>query len=142
MILISHRGNVNGKQPDRENNPQYILEAISKGFDVEIDVWFIEGRFLLGHDEPIYEIETSFLVNEKLWCHAKNLDALHEMLKHDNIHCFWHEEDYLTLTSKKYMWTYPGNELRDNSICVMPEIAKYNEIKCAGICSDYIENYR
>ena len=38
MILISHRGNVNGKLPNRENTISYIKEAIAKGFDVEIDI--------------------------------------------------------------------------------------------------------
>ena len=41
MILISHRGNLDGVNPDRENSPTYIKEAISSGFDVEIDVhWY------------------------------------------------------------------------------------------------------
>jgi hypothetical protein len=50
MILISHRGNINGKQPSKENHPLYIFEAIKQGFQVEIDVWFIDGKFKLGHD--------------------------------------------------------------------------------------------
>jgi hypothetical protein len=29
MILISHRGNLNGKQPNNENHPDYILRALS-----------------------------------------------------------------------------------------------------------------
>jgi hypothetical protein len=53
MILISHRGNINGKQPDKENHPLYIFEAIKQGFQVEIDVWFIDGKFKLGHDNHI-----------------------------------------------------------------------------------------
>jgi hypothetical protein len=51
MILISHRGNINGKQPNKENHSLYIFEAIKQGFQVEIDVWFIDGKFKLGHDE-------------------------------------------------------------------------------------------
>ena len=30
-ILISHRGNVNGKQPDKENTVAYIEDALEKG---------------------------------------------------------------------------------------------------------------
>ena len=40
MILISHRGNLKGINPQRENEPLYIVEALEKGFDVEIDVWW------------------------------------------------------------------------------------------------------
>ena len=36
---IAHRGNVNGKNESRENSPDYIMEAISLGFYVEIDVY-------------------------------------------------------------------------------------------------------
>ena len=37
MILISHRGNIDGKIVERENHPEYIDEAIALGYDVEID---------------------------------------------------------------------------------------------------------
>ena len=40
MILISHRGNINGKKPDLENKPEYIQNAIKLGYNVEIDVWW------------------------------------------------------------------------------------------------------
>ena len=38
MILISHRGNLEGKNPEKENSPIYVLQALSKGFDVEVDI--------------------------------------------------------------------------------------------------------
>ena len=43
MILISHRGNTNGKNINRENTKSYIDEAIAKGFDVEIDICKWDG---------------------------------------------------------------------------------------------------
>ena len=85
MILISHRGNIDGKLSEYENNPNYILAAINLGYDVEIDVWFIDGKFMLGHDEPTHEVDYKFLMNEKLWCHAKNLDSLIEMKRLKNL---------------------------------------------------------
>jgi len=54
----------------------------------------------------------------------------------DNIHCFWHQEDDVTLTSKGYLWTYSGKELTENSIAVLPE--KKPDVEVAGICSDYV----
>ena len=56
MVLISHRGNTNGKFESYENEPMYIDKAISQGFDVEIDVWMIDGILFLGHDKPQYGI--------------------------------------------------------------------------------------
>ena len=81
-----------------------------------------------------------FLMNEKLWCHAKNLDALFEMKKYA-IHYFWHETDTVTLTSKNYMWTYPGKQPIIGSIAVTPEIHNDVVSNCLGICSDFIERY-
>jgi len=50
MILISHRGNIDGKQEGKENKPSYIAEAINRGFDCEVDIWFTDGKFVLGYD--------------------------------------------------------------------------------------------
>ena len=146
MILISHRGNINGRNESRENSIEYIYEALNLGFDVEIDVWYKDGEWFLGHDGPENYVVLDFLKNDKLWCHAKNIDALNKMLK-ESIHCFWHQEDNVALTSKGYMWTYPGKQLTENSIAVLPELNNDNSLtmlpkKLLGICSDYVVNYR
>ena len=60
MILISHRGNINGPNPSMENKPEYVLDAKLKGYDVEIDVWWKEDGFYLGHDEPQYKVSREF----------------------------------------------------------------------------------
>ena len=56
MYLISHRGNLDGPNVKDENKPNYILYALSKGYDVEIDVRIYKDKFFLGHDEPQYKI--------------------------------------------------------------------------------------
>lgn len=141
MILISHRGNINGRIIDQENKPDYIEDTIRLGFDVEVDVWFKDGEFYLGHDEPQYEVDYKFLINEKLWCHAKNIDAVLEMKKYV-IHYFWHEEDTIALTSKNYIWAYPGKQPIKRSIAVMPELHNDDVSQCIGVCSDYILKYK
>ena len=141
MYLISHRGNINGIQEKKENNPEYINDAISKGFDVEVDVRFENKHFFLGHDINQYKIDKEFLLNKKIWCHAKTVEAL-EALEQINAHYFWHEEDDYTITSRGFIWTYPGKELLKNSICVLPENFDYKNIQCKGICSDFIENFK
>ena len=62
MILISHRGNLDGKNESEENNPIYIEEALNAGYEVEIDVWYDGEQLYLGHDNPEYEIELEFLM--------------------------------------------------------------------------------
>jgi hypothetical protein len=144
MILIAHRGNIEGPNPNLENKPDYINLALNRYFDVEIDVWYLNKKFYLGHDEPKYRIDSNYLINPKIWCHAKNIEGLHALLN-IGAHCFWHQSDDVVLTSKNYIWTYPGKKLTKNSICVIPEITQYNlnDIKkCAGICTDYPERYK
>ena len=141
MKLISHRGNIDGKIIERENDPIYINEALDLGYDVEIDVWFVDGEFWLGHDSPQYKTDYKFLMNDRFWCHAKNLDALMEMKKYA-IHYFWHETDTVTLTSKNYVWAYPGKQPIKGSIACLPEMENDNVLLCKGICSDYIKEYK
>ena len=137
MFKISHRGNISGPNRELENKPEYIISALTLGFDVEIDVWYIGNNFYLGHDKPEYKIEKGFLLQKKIWCHAKNIEALESMLKIGVHSCFWHQKDDCTLTSNGFIWTYPGKKLSDISICVMPEDLNSLE-SCAGVCSDYI----
>lgn len=141
MFYISHRGNLNGRIPERENSPEYIMEALNAGYDVEIDVWYLDDSFWLGHDYPQYKVGYEFLLNEKLWCHAKNVDSLLEMKKYV-IHYFWHENDTLTLTSKNYVWSFPRHKSIKNSIVVLPELYETEMNNIKGICSDYISNYK
>jgi hypothetical protein len=143
MLLISHRGNLNGKS-DLENDPTYVSTALSKNYDVEIDIWYVDHKLYLGHDEPQYEIDLEWLLTNisKLWIHCKNANAIiyFNDLKHP-FNYFWHENDLMTLTSKKFMWVYPGKQPIKNSIAVMPEKFGDDTTNCYGICSDYVENY-
>ena len=144
MYFISHRGNIEGPKTKYENNPEYIESALKLGFNVEIDIYFHNKSFWLGHDSPIYQIQNiNWLKNKKLWCHAKNAQALDLMLNEKDIHCFWHQEDDFALTSRGYIWTFPGKDLFPNSIVVLPElfkISKFSDI--SGICSDFISKYK
>lgn len=143
-ILISHRGNLNGPEPRYENTIPYIQRAMKEGFDVEIDLRYEEGSWYLGHDQADTIIGEDFLIENKkrLWCHAKDPNALKKLLDIQTT-CFWHQDDYYTLTSNGYIWTYPGHLLVEKSICVLPENCNIlKNIQCAGICSDFIENYR
>ena len=91
MIYISHRGNINGKIEEYENYPKYIDNAIDLGYDVEIDVWMVEGVLLLGHDEPQYGITQQWL-NErvhKLWIHCKNIEAVEWFYAIKSFNYFW-----------------------------------------------------
>jgi hypothetical protein len=141
--LISHRGNVNGKNIKLENSIVYIQEALNLKYDVEIDVWNINEKWYLGHDKPQNEIKFDFLMTKGLWLHAKNGDAFFKLLKNKKCNVFWHTNEDWVLTSKKYIWTYPNKYLYPNSICVLPELGYNGNINdCYGICSDEIKKYK
>ena len=53
------------------------------------------------------------------------------------------------LQAKGYIWAYPGQKLSNNCICVMPEVtysrkefSDLQEMKIAGICTDYPNLFR
>jgi hypothetical protein len=144
MILIAHRGNTNGPMESWENEPTYIDLAINKGFDVEVDVWYVDGVLYLGHDKPQYGVDFRWFRDRltKLWIHCKNMDAVifFKITQYD-FNYFWHETDTITLTSTNYIWAYPGKQPIDKSIAVMPEINDDQLNLCIGICSDFIAKY-
>ena len=144
MILISHRGNIHGRIPEKENQPGYIEAAITVGYDVEVDVWMIEGVLMLGHDEPQYGVTQHWLNErcEQLWIHCKNVEAMEWFNSISGFNYFWHQEDTVALTSMNIIWAYPGKQPIKGSIAVMPEIYNDNLDVCIGVCSDYIERFK
>lgn len=145
MILISHRGNIDGRMESWENEPTYIDLAISKGYDVEIDIWYKDGLLWLGHDKPDYGIDFRWVRDRftKLWIHCKNIEALSYFKDCGyDINYFWHQNDDVTITSMGYFWTFPGKQLTKNSIACMPEISEFENIEIAfAICSDNIKKF-
>ena len=140
MKFISHRGNIDGPNPEWENDPSRIEDVLNKGYDVEIDVWKFGSKLFLGHDGPQFPIDYGFIKNESLLCHAKNLEALEYMLKMDDVHCFWHQEDHYTITSNGYIVSYPGYAVTPKTICMRPEAQSYTQLygSAYAICSDYV----
>ena len=140
MIFIAHRGNTNGSDPMRENRTDHILDALNKGYQVEIDVWYVDKQWWLGHNEPRWKTGTTIFKNA--WCHAKNVEALEELKKLKAINYFWHNNDEYTLTSLGMILCKAGSILIPNSICVLPERGYKGDInKCRGICSDFISEW-
>jgi len=148
MRLISHRGNLNGPNPECENHPNYIDYTLSLGYDVEVDLYFIGGSLFLGHDGPQYEITEEWLKARKdcLLVHCKNANALDYMVELDAPEYvpefFWHENDQFALTSRMAVVVYPGRQIGPNSIVMKPELNNYTVGDCYAICSDYISKFK
>lgn len=155
MKIIAHRANLYGPNPKLENNPDTILSVLEKGFDCEIDVWYVNtgtSSWWLGHDAPEWPTTLEFLQTKGLWLHCKNMEALDYLVKNKiPVEFFWHQTDDVTLTRSNYLWTYPGKKLYGSfSIAVMPELGSKdhpesysieNLYKQYGICTDYPIEY-
>ena len=149
MKLIAHRGNTNGPSPDTENHPVQIIKCIESGYDVEVDLRYdIKSDTLwLGHDEPQYMVTWWWLAGkaDHLWIHCKDIQTLHEFsTKTSHYNYFWHQNDDYTLTSLKYIWSYPGKTYTSNTVIVMPEITNIDlsslpVYNCHGVCTDFVD---
>lgn len=141
MLKISHRGNVNGPDLEKENTIEQIFIAIGKGFDVEVDVWVIDGLIFFGHDYPKYLIDDFIIkkIKDSAWFHCKNLEALLFFANNPVPYVFfWHQKDDFTLTSNGYIWTYPNKDITSSSIIVDLDLNyKYSNIIPYAICTDY-----
>jgi hypothetical protein len=140
MKVIAHRGNVVGPYPTRENAPDYILEALGLGFDVEVDAWYQDG-WSLGHDAPTYPVKLDFLEASRLWVHCKNVEALRRGIV-AKLHCFYHTTEHYVLTSRQYIWAFPGQPGGERTICVLPEQSKQDVASFYGVCTDHPARYR
>ena len=142
MLKIAHRGNINGPDLEKENSIDQIFIAIGKGFDVEVDIWVIDGLIFFGHDYPKYLIDDFIIqkIKHNAWFHCKNLGALLFFTNNDiKYNFFWHQNDDFTLTSNGYIWTYPEKETTEKSIIVDLNLINIDSHKYVyGVCSDYV----
>lgn len=146
MKLISHRGNYNGIRPERENKPSYIDTTLSMGYDVEVDIRFIEGDFYLGHDTPDTKINEEWILNrkEKIWFHCKDLYSAQQFKKmNSDIKYFCHSNDDFILTSTNHIWVHNLNLNLDDS-CIIPLLDEksaksYDNQLVYAICTDHID---
>ena len=141
MLIISHRGNIGGANPNIENHPHHVMERIYEGYDVEVDVWLLPEGYFLGHDTPKYKVDYHFFVNKHLWVHCKNMEALTSLAHDDKINVFMHDKG-IAITSKGYLFTAPGCPVMHLSVAVMPELHDGWDMSGAyAVCTDYPERH-
>jgi hypothetical protein len=140
--LISHRGNIRGPVPDKENRPSYIDCAIGNGYEVEIDVRSISGELWLGHDEPQYKVDHNWLDKRRnyLWLHCKNLEAAKVCWVYNS---FCHTQDSFIYTSVGKIWLHDLSlKIDDNTIIPLIDEDSIKSINSLNgfpyaICTDY-----
>lgn len=135
--LIAHRGNYKGRNEHLENRPDYILEALSADYSVEVDVWGKDGKLYLGHDEPKYPIVLEFLEvlenNKMIFCHMKNLEAYSLLRKSKFVNYFFHDKDSYTLTAFGQIWTCENTPTKNPETIFMDPTNTYiDSVTSAG----------
>lgn len=146
MKIISHRGNIKGVVSSKENRPSYIDSAIGSGYEVEVDIRYINGEFWLGHDTPDYKINKEWILNriDDIWYHCKNLESALELKKlNSNIKYFCHSQDSYIITSTNHFWVHDLNLNLDEN-CIIPlldeeSVLKFNDKIVYAVCTDYVD---
>lgn len=142
MILIAHRGNLNGSIPELENSPLYIDQALGMGLDAEVDVHYYGGGWYLGHDSPIHPIPIQWILErgKHLWIHCKRFEALERLVDlGSTLNSFWHENDDYALTTRHYIWTSPHCYIGPRSVLVDIDNTGLTGYvgEPYGLCTDY-----
>lgn len=149
MKIISHRGNINGLVPEKENRPSYIDSAIQLGYDVEVDLRINNNEFWLGHDEAQYRVELSWmsLRKDKIWFHCKDIESALVLANLDQYYQFFcHSQDPYVCTNNGYFWVHDLTG-KINDKCIIPllskeDIEKYNNNRPYAICTDFVNDIK
>ena len=144
-MFYAHRGNLEGRIAERENQPEYIDEAIAQGYGAEVDLWKVGDRIYLGHDDGQYDIDLQWLQDRKqfLLVHTKNREALDFCLR-NKLHAFWHTDEDYVITTSGYTVGYPGKlSVGENFLLSVPErvweIEEIGQYITFGVISDYVK---
>jgi len=142
MIIISHRGNTRGPNPEFENHPSYVDQALLE-HQVEVDIHCNNGEFWLGHDSPQYKINLEWLIKRKnkLWIHCKNISAAQilSVYRKEEFNFFGHSNDKYVVSSNGYVLSIGCFVNNEKTIIVMPEVfsVKLNSCFVGGVMTDY-----
>jgi hypothetical protein len=143
-LLIAHRGNYDGPVPEKENHLIHLEKAIEQSFDVEIDVWNMNGQWFFGHLEPSVAVTLTDInrLSPHAWYHAKNYGALY-LLNKQGHHTFAHRDDPFVVTNRGWIWSHRGQP-NPGGIVVMPLLASEQQLirSAAGVCHDQLLEVR
>jgi 3-deoxy-D-manno-octulosonate 8-phosphate phosphatase (KDO 8-P phosphatase) len=125
-----------------ENSPGYILNA-AKNFSVEIDVWYIDNKYFLGHDKPQYEVDKFFLFKERFLIHAKSMETFFELSKYSQIETFFQSQDDISMTTKNRIVIHGRNEtiIDDHRSNIWVDLDGMTRIHELGVKNNLLTDY-
>jgi hypothetical protein len=141
-LKIAHRGLTDGPNHSSENSIETIRERCKKGLASEIDIWWKDNAFWIGHDSPREPVSLEFLCSDYLWIHAKHMESFYELQRISNeqglgLRIFYHTDEDYVLTTHGDTIIYPGLDDVDGWTYMMPEMCTIRPSKASAICSDF-----
>ncbi len=137
---IAHRGNTRGPDPQRENMPSYVDDALDAGFEVEIDFWATNNQKFLGHDYAQHLVTDPWLTQRRalLWVHCKNVAAAQEAELLE-LNWFIHSTETHVRTREGFVWCFPGQPPigeRSVQLWFADSTPPYPLSGISGLCAD------
>jgi hypothetical protein len=114
MLLIANRGNLFGRNLERENSPDYLNEAINQGYHVMVDAWWVEGCFWFGKNRPTHKpigggIDWLTHAVNSVWIRAKSAETF--VRAHDlGLNVFWQQSDMYAYSTWGHLLGFYGAE--------------------------------
>jgi hypothetical protein len=142
-LHIAHRGLIEGPNPELENSIETLTSRKKAGLHSEIDIWWTEGKFWIGHDFPREPVTLEFLNSSYFWIHAKHDESFRELQRVSNenglgLRIFYHTDEDYVLTTTGDTIIYPGLDDCPGWVYMMPEAKSIRPSVSAAICSDYL----
>jgi hypothetical protein len=141
-LRIAHRGLVDGPNHSIENSIQTLQERKEAGLHSEIDIWWKDQQFWIGHDEPREPVSLEFLTSPYFWIHAKHSASFRELqrVSHERglgLRIFYHTDEDYALTTLGDTIICPGVQDCSGWVYMMPEMCSVTPTESGAICSDF-----
>jgi hypothetical protein len=142
--LIAHRGNLNGPIPERENHPDYLVEALNCGVEVEVDVWVTDGKIFFGE----HEVGETFvyLISKDAWFNCKNPEAVEYFKTRndgENYKYFYETDGGKIVSSTGHEWVEAPLDLEEeqSSEVIVLDLSEGHDYKYGevfAVCTDFV----
>lgn len=148
MYFFSNLGNINCKNEELENTPDYILNALNHNYYVKINVIYYNDNLYLRNKFNDIKIDLSFLEKNEILIECLDFLTLNFfiMLNSNKIHYFYNNNNInnISLTSKQFIISYKET----SKYTILIDSKNYHRDGdidigiCLGICSNFIESYK
>lgn len=142
MRWIAHRGNTEGPIPERENTPDYLVKALERGYDIEVDVWMGPCGLLCGHErDGAVSVSTDFLRRQNAWVHCKDVASFMCLSRYPDVNCFMQDAEPAVLTSRGFVWLHSSYDGIPDGRCVLTQLNHQGfpaQFQPYAVCTDWV----